>query len=217
MLDIEGNYEKFKQYVSAYITRDGDVSEFLNWLDSTDFKTAPASSKYNLSVPGGLCKHSLDVFFRLIKLIQAENIEDYSKDTIALVSLLHDISKVNRYKIYEKNVKNPDTGAWEKEMAYTVRPDDELLIYGTQEENSVYILRHFFTMNQCEENALLHINGAWDADDAKSKAILSTSYRANKLAALLSMAEFMTVFIDENEKKGNIMNDYFFDIAEDGE
>ena len=42
------------------------VDKLLAWLDTTDFYTAPASTKYHGAYPGGLLEHSLHVYDRLL-------------------------------------------------------------------------------------------------------------------------------------------------------
>ena len=100
-IDIEKNYELFKSYLTTFIKRDG-IDKFIEWLDNSDAKVAPASTKYHLSCEGGGVQHALNVFNRLISLIQLEygdNECPYSKETIALVALCHDVSKFNFYDI----------------------------------------------------------------------------------------------------------------------
>ena len=56
--------EKFLKIYRENITRPG-AEEFLKWLESTDFFTAPASTRFHLSRPGGLVEHSVHVYERL--------------------------------------------------------------------------------------------------------------------------------------------------------
>ena len=141
-MNIEKNYRLYKKYLISYIKRDG-IENFIKWLDTTDAWVAPASTKYHLCTKGGLIQHSLNVFNRMIRLITEEwgDIENcpYSKETIALVSLLHDVSKINFYDVYLKTVKD-EHGQWIQVPTYTVREENDRLVFGTHEENSVYIL-----------------------------------------------------------------------------
>ena len=57
------NNKVIKQYPQA--------KNLLNWIEQTDFFEAPASSMYHLNVKGGLCKHSLNVYDRLVKLVKS--------------------------------------------------------------------------------------------------------------------------------------------------
>lgn len=189
MIDFESNYNLFKKYLKAYVTRDG-IDNLLAWLDTTDFKIAPASTKYYLNEDGGLCKHSLDVFMKLINIINAEypnNDCPYSKESIALVALLHDVGKVGLYKKYTKNVKNGDTGLWESVEAYTTNEDR--FVFGTNEENSLFAIRKFLNLTVEEEVAIRYYGGAFAVYDSSQKSIVLNAYKRYKLALMLSTAD----------------------------
>lgn len=53
-------------HLLSFVERDG-VQSLLEWLESTDFYTAPASTKYHGAYAGGLLEHSLNVFRQLVK------------------------------------------------------------------------------------------------------------------------------------------------------
>ena len=57
---------------------------------------------------------------------------------IAIVALLHDLCKIDFYKVSTRNVKN-DQGVWEKVPYYTI---DDAMPYG-HGEKSVYIISGF--------------------------------------------------------------------------
>lgn len=54
------NKERFIEIFTSQIHRPG-AAELLEWLESTDFFEAPASTHYHGSYPGGLVEHSLNV------------------------------------------------------------------------------------------------------------------------------------------------------------
>ena len=56
----EDNKQEFLKLVKDNIHREG-IDELMNWLVTTDFFDAPASSKFHMAEAGGLCKHSLNV------------------------------------------------------------------------------------------------------------------------------------------------------------
>ena len=95
---VEENKENFIMIVNNNIKREG-INDLMNWLlsEKSDFFLAPASSKYHLAIPGGLCKHSLNVYNRLRREIECEygSIEasPYSAETLTIVSLFHDLCK----------------------------------------------------------------------------------------------------------------------------
>ena len=194
MINVEQNYEKFKHYLSSYVERD-NIKLFLDWLDVTDICEAPASTKYHLSCRGGLIQHSLNVFISLIKLLNMQYPDSsdypYTKETIAIVTLLHDISKVNYYQKSWRNVRNEQTGAWESVPYYTVRKD--ALFFGSHEENSVYILSKFFKLTWEEEVAIRYHMGNVDDTDSFANSRMYTAYKESPLALLLHMADLMAI------------------------
>ena len=68
------------------------IDNLLDFLDKTDFYTAPASTRFHNAFEGGLLAHSLNVYDCLKDLTK----EKWADDTIAIVALLHDICKVNQ-------------------------------------------------------------------------------------------------------------------------
>ena len=99
--------EKFKNYFS-YISRPG-ADKLLAWLEEAGFFTAPASTKYHGAYAGGLVEHTNYVYRRLVQLADAEDkrqgrtYPEYTVDTIAVAALLHDVCKVDAYKVEKKN------------------------------------------------------------------------------------------------------------------
>ena len=71
MIDVRQNREDFIAVFNSEITsKYPEAKNLLDWLLSTDFFTAPASTKYHSAEPGGLGYHSLLVFDRLWDIIE---------------------------------------------------------------------------------------------------------------------------------------------------
>ncbi|MBR1824681.1 MAG: HD domain-containing protein [Ruminococcus sp.] len=136
--------EEFIQIYKENIKR-GGADKLLEYLEKSDFFTAPSSTRFHGAYEGGLVQHSLNVYHCLKDYLSRPRTKelygmDYSEETIALVALLHDVCKVNFYTVELRNRKNDETGQWEKVPFYTV---DDKLPYG-HGEKSVYILSGFF-------------------------------------------------------------------------
>ena len=71
-LNIDKNKELYIKLCRNYIKRPG-LDKVLALLDRTDFYTAPASKTHHSNVKGGLCYHSLSVFFGLLDLLDLES------------------------------------------------------------------------------------------------------------------------------------------------
>lgn len=57
------NEERFKEIYRTEITRTG-APELLAWLESTDFFTAPASTRFHGAYPRWACRSQLERLFR---------------------------------------------------------------------------------------------------------------------------------------------------------
>ena len=87
------------------------------WLETTDFYTAPASTRFHGAEEGGLCAHSITVAKRLLEIADLWAPNQYSRDTLLTVALFHDLCKVFTYPVSTRNVKDKTTGRW-KEVPY---------------------------------------------------------------------------------------------------
>ena len=76
------------------VKRDG-IEDLIKFIESTDFFTAPASTRFHGDYEGGLVAHSLKVYEILKeKVVNASIKIDVSEDTIKIVALLHDICNI---------------------------------------------------------------------------------------------------------------------------
>lgn len=93
------------------VKREG-MDKLIDYLETSDFFDAPASTKFHSSVPGGLAKHSYNVYECLSRKAAEpfwkEALKEPSEETIILVSILHDLCKTNFYKQDWKNQKTYD-------------------------------------------------------------------------------------------------------------
>ena len=66
------------------------AEELLAWLESTDFFTAPASTKYHGAYPGGLVDHSLRVYGEMMNLGEIGRLDYYAELTGTSLSELEE-------------------------------------------------------------------------------------------------------------------------------
>lgn len=98
--------ERFLSVYNNAVHRDGS-DMLLRWLEDSDFFVAPASTKFHGCHEGGLLQHSLNVYDCLKRGLANAGLQNsYPEETVAVVSLLHDICKVNFYKKGFRNVKD---------------------------------------------------------------------------------------------------------------
>lgn len=86
------------------ITRPG-IDQMMAWLETTDFYTAPASTRFHGAEEGGLCAHSITVAKRLLEIADLWAPNQYSRDALLTVALFHDLCKISTYTVSTRNVK----------------------------------------------------------------------------------------------------------------
>lgn len=187
--------EEFLKIYKENIKREG-AENFLNYLLKTDFFTAPASTRFHGSHEGGLLEHSLNVYHCLKDYLERERAKslyrmNYSEETIALCSLLHDVCKVDFYKVDYRNAKN-EQGVWEKVPYYTI---DDRLPYG-HGEKSVYIISGFMRLTREEAFAIRYHMGFSGVEDKNS---IGKAFEMFPLAFALSVADMEASYYLENE------------------
>ncbi|TCL42810.1 HD domain-containing protein [Harryflintia acetispora] len=185
--------EQFIEIFNEHVKREG-ASQLLSWLQRTDFFTAPASTRFHLAQEGGLCLHSLNVYRRLCQNPQAA--AEYSPETLAVCGLLHDICKADFYAVSTRNVKNEQTGQWEKQPFYTV---NDQLPYG-HGEKSVYIISGFMRLSREEAMAIRWHMGGFDDSVKVGSFALSGAFERYPLAVHLHVADLQATYLDEVRK-----------------
>ena len=190
--------EEFLEIFNTYVKRDG-AKEFLEFLELTDFFTAPASTKYHSAYEGGLCEHSIKVYKRLLKLVQSEYGEDFEKvishESVALCALCHDICKINTYKIQLRNVK--ENNVWVQKPFYMT---DDSLPYG-HGEKSVYMLSGFMRLSREESMMINWHMGPYDMRVKGGSFALSDVFYLFPNAMLMYLADMQASYLDETTEK----------------
>lgn len=192
--------DKFIKAYTENITRPG-ADKLLAWIESSDFFTAPASTRFHLSSPGGLLEHSLHVFERMKAICANEatitpGFNEPSMETIAICGLLHDICKANFYAVEMRNRKN-DQGRWEQYPFYAV---DDKLPYG-HGEKSVYIVSGFMRLSREEAMAIRWHMGFSDNDFKGGGYSVGNAFEKFPLAVLLHIADLQATYLDETGEK----------------
>lgn len=147
---IESNAKEIDTLLRS-LPRPG-IANLADWLKTTDFYTAPASSKYHLNSEGGLAAHSLNVYRRLKKMVE-EGLLKLEPETIAITAILHDLCKVNFYKkevravSVDGDMKNRDV--WTIEDPFPVGHGDK----------SCYLVQRYIQLTEEEYAMIRHHMG----------------------------------------------------------
>ena len=190
---------KFIEIYKKHIKREG-ADKLLEYLESSasDFFTAPASARFHCSRAGGLCEHSVNVYEALCGYLESKRVKEvygfeYSDESIAIVSLLHDLCKINVYKKGFRNVKD-EKGAWQRIDTFEF---DDKLPYG-HGEKSVYIITGYMKLTREEAFAIRYHMGYSSTEDPRN---VSAAFEMFPLAFALSTADSEATYFIEAEKK----------------
>lgn len=182
--------KEFSEIYGKFIKRPG-AAELLNWLSSTDFFTAPASTKYHCACEGGLAQHSVSVYKTLRERYFEE--ETDTEESFAVCGLLHDLCKAEFYKVSTRNVKNEVTGAWEKQPFYAI---DDSFPYG-HGEKSVFLIERFMRLKPAEAMAIRWHMGGFDSAAKGGDFSISVAYEKYPLAVKLHLADVESSYLRE--------------------
>ena len=157
---IENNKQQIIDIYRNYVKREGSDKLLDYLINKSDFFTAPASTRFHGAYDGGLAQHSLNVYNCFKAYLERDRVRELynlnaSDETIAVCALLHDICKVNVYTRGTRNVKNEETGQWEKVPTFFF---DDGLPYG-HGEKSVYMITGFMRLTREEAFAIRYHMG----------------------------------------------------------
>ena len=184
--------QKFIEYYQANIHREG-ADRLLEWLQTTDFFTAPASTRYHCACPSGLVQHSVNVYEVMME--KHFDPETDSAESFALCALLHDVCKAQFYKISTSNVKNEKTGQWEKVPYYTI---EDAFPYG-HGEKSVFLIERFVRLKPAEATAIRWHMGGFDDAARGGNFSISVAYDKYPIAVKLHLADLEATYLREKE------------------
>lgn len=191
--------EEFIKFYQHYITREGS-KELLEYLEKSDFFTAPASTRFHGAFEGGLCTHSVNVFKQLVRLCNTYRKElglgkwDEKAESIAICALLHDLCKIGCYKMEMRNKKD-ESGQWIQVPFYTFEEDRPMGGHGYK---SVFLIEDYMKLTEEERVAIACHMGAYDR--AAGDYSLTNAFEKYPFAFLLHTADSAATFMDEVRK-----------------
>ncbi len=197
------------------------IDKLIDYLNKSDFFTAPASTKYHGAYEGGLAEHSLHVYSRLFELISNENrlhgfCAGQDGDAIQqcinsamICGLLHDICKVNLYSIDYKNVKvYSENGSkedkdgkydWVKEPIYKFDRDKQAKLPMGHGEKSIWIISGFIKLSRDEAIAIRWHMGAFDDAAKNNSGDLTAAFTEYPMALMLHIADMQATYLDDGK------------------
>lgn len=185
--------EMFEALYHKYIQRDG-ADSLLKYIQSTDFYSAPARTRYHGSYKGGLVEHSLHVYYCYKSYLKRCSVGygvKMSEESIALVSLMHDLCKAGVYKTEMRNKKID--GVWKQVPTY-VFEDEMPLGHG---QKSAYLVMQHCQLSPVEYAAIAFHMGCFDGCVPNNVGQTFSMYPE---AFALSVADQEATYFVENEQ-----------------
>lgn len=180
-----------KVFIELYkenIKREGS-DKLLQYLETkSDFFTAPASTRFHECYEGGLCEHSVKVYYQLLNEMETEiRNGTVTMESVAIIALLHDLCKINFYTVEMRNKK--EDGKWVQVPFYTV---NDQMPYG-HGEKSVMLAREFIKLSLEEMMAIRWHMGGYEPKENYQYS--STAYSEYPLALKAHIADLKATYL----------------------
>lgn len=198
-------------------TKREGIDKLIDYLESTDFYTAPASSRFHCDYEGGLVSHSLNVYTCLVKKkknpLWAKYLSETPDESLALAALLHDVCKANFYTVDFKNQKTYDEEKVSAAARWQIKSDnngsfiwetvpyykaDEQFPFG-HGDKSVYLVNKYITLTDEEAVAIRFHMGAYEGQNIWNS--LGNAFEKFPLAMALHEADMEATHLLEVVKK----------------
>lgn len=155
----------------------------IEWLRTTDFYRAPASTRYHESFPGGLLTHSLNVYNCMLELHSVPKFNSINIAEATLVTLVHDWCKIDYYEPYQKNVKDEKTGKWHSETAYRAEQRGIPMGHGS---SSMYLASRVMRLTPEQALAIRWHMSRWHVADVEQSEL----QKANEKFPMVHLIQF---------------------------
>lgn len=159
--DVTQDFETIIKESLRKTKREG-VEELIKYMDEIGFFKAPCSTRYHLAKEGGLAEHSVNVLNSAEKisvaLYGAKNITEEIRNSIVIVSLLHDLGKCGDYgkpMYVDKVLKSGKKGV----QPYETNKDLTSVPHAIR---SIKLATLFIDLTEDEEWAILTHDGLYD-------------------------------------------------------
>ena len=188
-LDVQKMWTIYKELLKS--TKRKNIDKLIDFLDNSDFKLAPASTRFHNCIEGGLLAHSLNVYNECIRQKDLIKLFNLPLDSIIITALLHDICKANYYSVDYRNVKV--NGTWVKEPYYKV---DDLFPMGHAEKSIIMILQLGVPLTDVEIAMIRAHMGGFVSDNYFNPSAVFNKYPE---AIILHNADMIATYILESQ------------------
>lgn len=155
-----------KEHIEAILqeTERAGIKDLLAWMDANGFYTAPCSTRYHLSTPGGLAKHSFNVYQIALDianfLLDSDAYEEIY-NSIIICSLLHDLGKCGQFGKPAYIIDDTFADEDSFDDPDPVFKGNKELLFVPHEVRSVAIASRFIELTEEEQFAIIYHNGMY--------------------------------------------------------
>lgn len=194
--------QKFIQLLRS-TNREG-IENVINWLEESDFFTAPASTMFHGNYAGGLAEHSINVAImahdvhEMLCKHRPELATIVTRDNIIIAALLHDVCKANIYQTVTKYRKDAQNN-WETYETYTT--DYSEFPVGHGEKSVIRLLQLGLQLTEDEILAIRWHMNAWELpfQSGEAKAYHNAAKNKSPLLTIIQVADGLASAILETK------------------
>lgn len=197
--DLEKVKEAVRKMADFIIENKDECEAFKAWMESHQFYTTPASTKFHGNWDSGLCVHSLVVCAQALRFAQAFLLNyksspfgktctafDYTAEDVFVAAMAHDFCKANSYKIEFRNTKDIN-GNWTKKPIFKTKEELRNLGHGNESVLNLLECMPSFLKRRNVLEAISRHMGFSDLTDVEK--INYSNFLQNPLVLLIQYAD----------------------------
>ena len=138
--------------------------KLMEYLNTSGFFTAPASTKYHGAYEGGLYDHSRIVTMRLHVLTINNDLKWQRPESPFIIAMFHDLCKCDQYKKVEGTLIDIGATQLETSAGYHYEYNDKIILKG-HGSKSVMILSQFINLTEEELMCIRFHMGAYEKEE----------------------------------------------------
>lgn len=173
-----------------------DAEKLKGWMESHEFWTSPASSKFHCNVKGGLSAHSLMVAYQALVFAVPvmENFAEtkraaafsFTASDVFIAAIAHDFCKAGFYQTEFRHTKNL-SGNWTYEPYYKVKADSRNLGHGNESVlNLIEAIPEYINKRPVLEAISRHMGFS---DVSENESYNYSNFLQNPLVILIQLAD----------------------------
>lgn len=173
-----------------------DAKNFKDWMETHEFWTSPASSKFHCNVKGGLSAHSLMVVYQSLvfagpllenfAVTKRSAAYSFTASDIFIAAIAHDFCKAGFYQTEFRKTKSFD-GNWSYEPYFKVKPESRNLGHGNESVlNLLEALPDYIRKRPVLEAISRHMGFS---DISESEGYNYSNFLQNPLVILIQLAD----------------------------